>query len=170
MKRQVKDYPVLTTAPELRDSLLDLIRAKFYQGHQVEFAKDRPRLISWVVLYPATWLHSRGVTLPPDRFRQILSAVLVEAASFCEPSKVTYLPAYLRQVIQSHFRIHGEDYYDEAKAIRNRVDRVLMVTGRAQVVQPDPVRGLAQAAAAVRLLKAQKRPVKAPLTRQLDLL
>jgi hypothetical protein len=159
------------TTPEVRDALLDLIQRKFYEGHAVQFAKDRRRLIQWVVCYPAAWLYERGVSsgLPLDRYKEIMSRVLIEAASFAEPTKVTYLPAYLRQVIRSHFRHHGDEIYDEAKSVRNLVDQAMLLSGSVRVAA-DPVRELAQAAAAARLLTARKRPVKARITAQLDLL
>lgn len=166
-RKPVKPETLVT--PEVIDSLLELIRVKFYAGHRVQFAKDLHRLLSWVVLYPSEWLAARGVTvgLPLARYKEIMSAVLIEAASFCEPSKVTYFPAYLRQVIRSHFQHHGDEIYDEAKAVRNLVENAVLVAGQARGSAPDPV---AELAAAARLLTPKKRQVKAPLTRQLDLL
>lgn len=171
MKRSQKPSAPLTT-PEVRDALLELIRVKFYQGESVQFAKDRRRLLEWVVFYPATWLARRGVSqgLPLARYREIMSAVLVDAASFQRATKVNYLPAYLRQVIVSHFQHHGDEIYEEAKSVRNLVEHAMLVAGTVRIATPDPVRELAQAAAAARLLKPQKRAVKPPVNRQLDLL
>lgn len=49
-------------------------------------------------------------------------------------------------VLQSHFRMHGEEYYEEAKSVRAVVEQTLLMTGqmRSQNV-PDPVRDLALA-------------------------
>ena len=55
--------------------------------------------------------------------------VFMQAAAHVE-SKIKYPPAYLAQVIQSHFKIHGEDYYEAAKATRNQVDHVMMMAGQ----------------------------------------
>lgn len=171
MKHSRKFTQVLTT-PEVRDTLLDLIRAKFYQDHPQAFFKDRRRLMEWVVFYPATWFARRGVSsgLPLARYKDIMSAVLIDAAAFQRATKVNYLPAYLRQVIVSHMQVHGDEYYDEAKSARNLVERTMLIAGQARIPEPDQVRELAQAAAAARLLRPTKRPIKAQVNRQLDLL
>jgi hypothetical protein len=168
MNRKTLNSRRQPTPLELRDSILTLIRVKFYQDQPpATFFKNSRHLLSWVGLWPATWLDSRAVTLPIDRYREILAKILVDAAANIRATKVTYLPAYLRQVVQSHFRIHGETYYDEAKAIRNQVEHALLVAGQARSTAPDPVRELAQAAA---LLKPAKRTPKAPVKDQLTLL
>lgn len=173
MKRHAKrvDPPRPKLANETLDTLLDIVRAKFYTGHAVEFAKDRPRLLSWVILWPATWLSDRGVTLPPDRYSAILGQVLVDAAAFSEPTKVTYLPAYLRQCMQSHWRIHGEEYYEEGKAIRTKVEATMFaVAQQPRQAAQDPVRDLAMAARLLKATKSQKRPKQAQDNSQLNLL
>jgi hypothetical protein len=154
------------TSPELIDSLLALIQSKFYHGAGISFLKDRPRLLKWVVLYPATWLKARAVSLPADRYKSILTEILIDAATFCEPTKVTYLPAYLRQVVTSHFQVHGDEYYDEAKSIRNQVESVMLLTAMAgRTPAPDPVRELAQAASLLKVKKPSRKPaVKDQLT------
>lgn len=167
VRHHPQSKPRQITSDDLVDSLLSLIRTKFYQGHPVSFAKDRPRLLKWVVLYPATWLNKRAVTLPSDRYKDILTEILMAAARFCEPTKVTYLPAYLRQVVTSHFQVHGDEYYEQAKSIRNLVDNAVLMAGQArQTAAPDPV---AELAAAARLLRPVKKPAKLQI-RQLDLL
>lgn len=148
------------TSQELIDDLLAFIRTKFYPEHPVQFIKDRSRLLQWVVLYPAGWLNGRGVTLPPARYKAILVTVLMDALRFGQQTKMTYLPAYLRQVVQSHFRIRGEDYYDEAKSARNLAEHIILVAGQARgTAAPDPIQELA---AAARLLKARKPAKLAP--------
>ena len=59
------------TPKELTDTCLDFLRRKFYQqpGDEKGFAQDRSRLLSWVVLWLAGWLNSRGVTIHGDAYR-----------------------------------------------------------------------------------------------------
>ena len=160
--------PKQPTSQELLDSLCEFVQVKFYPGQAVAFAKDRPRILKWVLLYPAGWLNSRGVTLPPERYKAILVEVLLDALRFGMNSKVTYLPAYLRQVVQSHFRLHGEKYYGEAKTARNLVEHAVLVAGKSVTNQAsDPVRELAQAA---RILKARRTILKPVVKDQLNLL
>jgi len=159
--------PKQPTPQELLDSLLDFLQRKFYQGYAVTFAKDRPRLLKWVVLWPAAWLNKRGVTLPADRYREIFMTVFMDTLRHGTTEKINYLPAYLATVIQRHFSHHEEEIYDEAKSIRNLVENALAITGKCSQPAPDPVLDLATAAS---LLKPKKRHLSPSKTSQLDLL
>lgn len=156
------------TPEELTDACLDLLRRKFYNqpGDERCFFQDRSRLLDWVVLWPAAWLNGKGVTIHGDAYREIFQKVFFQASAHVE-SKVKYRPAYLCQVIQSHFKIHGEDYYDQAKAVRNIVEQTLLLVGHHKHPASDPVREMAAARQILTRWKkktAQKMPVKAQLT------
>lgn len=168
MKRKKTPFrPKQPTPQELRDNLAQFIRSKFYPGEAIAFTKDLPRLLSWVILWPATWLNERGVTLPASRYQEILTNVLMDAARF-GTGKITYRPAWLKQAMQSHFRIHGEDYYEEGKSLRSLVESTLNTTSQIPRQTPDPIRLLAQAQ---KLLKPTKKPSpKPPVNDQLTLL
>lgn len=170
MKRrpQTKPSRKQPTSDELLGSCLSLIQRKFYEDHAGSFAKDRPRLLKWVVLWPARWLNERGVTISADRYKEIFDAVLLDALAQCRQAKINYLPAYLATVIQSHWRIHGEEYYAQAKSVRNLAENALLMAGKITgQAAPDPIRELATAS---RLLKPKKKPLKSPLKDQLTLL
>jgi len=162
--------PAQPTPKELTDSCLDFLRRKFYNqpGDDRCFAQDRSRLLAWVVLWPAGWLNGKGVTLHGDRYRQIFYDVFFQADSH-RSDKIKYRPAWMKMVIQSHFKIHGEDYYDEAKALRNKVDQVLLVAGRSLAPTTDPVRELAAARQILSSGKPKKTTVKPPVKAQLNL-
>ena len=152
---------------DLLNDLLEFLRQKYYAGHAVNFVKDRKNLLKWVVLWPASWLIKKGVTLPEARYKQIFTAVFLEALQF-QTAKVTYLPAYLRQVIQSHFDHHGDEIYEEAKSMRNLTDHVMLMAGKSpRSAAPDPVADLARANS---LLTAKKRVIKSAASNQPDLL
>lgn len=155
---------------ELRDACLNFLRTKFYNqpGDDRCFAQDRSRLLAWVVLWPASWLNGKGVTIHGDRYREIFMKVFMQASAFVQ-SKVKYRPAYLRQVIQSHFKIHGEDYYDEAKSVRNQVESIMLLVGKAGPKETDPVKDLASARDILTALKPKKASLKTPLNSQLNL-
>ena len=94
-------------------------------------------------------------------------SVFMDGLRFGNTEQITYLPAWLAKVIQSHFAVHGDEIYDEGKNLRAVADRILLVAGRQVQPGPDPVRDLATAA---RLLKAPKRSPKSPVNFQLTLL
>jgi len=107
-----------------------------------------------VILWPASWFNKKGVTVPADRYKKIVTDILMTAVQLGNTEAIRYRPAWLMKVIQSHFTIHGDEYYEEAKSIRNLTDHALLFAGKAAVRAPDPVGELA---AACRLLKPTKR-------------
>ncbi len=144
---------------ELVDDLMHFIQTKFYPGKAVDFAKDTPNLHRWVVFWPAGWFTRRGVTVLGTEYKRILTSILLDALRFQKAEKITYLPAYLKMVVQSHFKHHGDELYQSAKNIRTLAENVLLVAHKSPVAAPDPVREMAQAA---RLLKRPKKPVVKP--------
>lgn len=155
------------TSEELRDDLLGFIQRKFYQGEAVAFAKDRRLLLKWVVLFPAQWLDERAVTLPTERYREVFMKVMLEALSCGNTGAIKYRPAWLGKVIQSHFAVHGQELYDEAKSARALAENALLMCGKLSRTEPDPVREFARAAS---LLVPSKRVKKPTVKSQLDLL
>lgn len=160
--------PKQQTSPELLGACISFLQRKFYEGKDEAFAQDRQRLLQWVVCWPAKWLDERGITLSSDRYREIFFSVFMDGLRFGDTGKITYLPAWLAKVIQSHFAHHGDEIYDEAKSIRTLTESALILAGKLPTLAaPDPVRELAQAA---RLLKPKKRAPNPPVKDQLTLL
>lgn len=171
-KSTVEPRPKQQTSEELRDDLLAFIRGKFYPepAHWLAFRKDRPRLLKWVVLWPARWLDERGVTLPPARYKELVVQILMEGIRHGDTGQIAYLPAWLGKVVQSYFGHHEDVIYAEAKALRPRLEATLKSLAAVAALsrQPDPVREMA---AANRLLKpTPKRPAKQAVEGQLSLL
>jgi hypothetical protein len=176
-KRPASKQP---TPVELRDELLRFIETHFYPGHRLEFIKDTPRLLKWVVLKLAEYLDDKAVSIPTARYLQIMTwkggkdaegkqrppGILMEALRFGDTGTITYMPAWLGKVVESHLRIHGEEYYEEGKTIRNYLDHVAARLPQAGAEPPNPTRELAQAA---RLLKTKKKPVNLPRNDQLTM-
>lgn len=156
---------------EIRDTILNFIRTKFYQGHYVDFAKQRRDLLRWVVFELAVYLDSKAVTIPGDRYIAIMcgdKGILMEVIRHMQVTKMTYIPAYLQQCVQSHLKVHGEDYYNEGKSLRNALDAAMKFAKMNVQAEADPVRELA--AAAARLLKPKKPAFKPAPKQQLSLL
>jgi hypothetical protein len=138
---------------EILDTLLGFIRSHWYQdATPAEFLKARPRLLEWVVFEAAGRLDGACLTLPGARYLEIHLEILREALT--HGGRPTYIPAYLRHVVQSHWRIHWERYYEEAKAVTPRIEECLRDLAAGVGKKPDPVRDLAQAK---QLLAVQRR-------------
>lgn len=129
-------------------ALLRLIKGKFYQGAAVNFYKERKLLLRWVVLWPAAWLNKRGVTLPVERYQEIVTGVIMDAAAHGTET-IKFRPAYLGKVIESHFAVHGDEYHAEGKSIAKLADQALvtaLATGKAlPVAAADPVKEMTNA-------------------------
>ncbi len=163
-KRPFRKQP---TSQEMRDELLRFVQAHFYKNDYARFAKDQRMILKLVVLKLAVYLNDQAVTISESRYMEIMrDKILMEAVRFGRVDEVKYPPAYLGQIVDSHLRIHGEDYYDEAKAIRNQVDNALALAHKSATPRSDGVRELATAS---RLLMPTKRAVKMTPHKQLGL-
>lgn len=171
--------PKQTVAKDLMDDLLRFLWLKFYAadpgGDSVAaraFAQDRTRLLSWVILWPARFMSGKGFTIPGERYKQIFTAIILEAIRYGNTSKVSYRPAWLQHVVQSHFRHHWEEYYAEAKSARAQAEHALHVLGQfPRHAVPNPVDDLAVAAALLARQKPAKKPRQKPaINDQLSLL
>lgn len=158
------------TPKELTDSCLDFLRRKFYNqpGDEKCFCQDRKHLLGWVVLWPASWLNKRGVTIHGDAYREIFNKVFMQAAAHAT-DKIKYRPAWMRMVIQSHFNIHGETYYEEAKAVRNQIEQALMLTKNVAAPVADPVKEMAAARDILVAGLVRKKRVQVAVKPQLSL-
>jgi len=164
MKRPFVPQP---TPKELTEELLGFLGRKFYQGDGVNFQKDRSRLLAWVVLWPASWLQSRGVTISTENYRKIVMEVFMDAVIH-GTEKIRYRPAWLKQVIQSHFAMHGDEIYDAAKALRSLVENAIAITGKLTPGKvSDPMREMSLARS---LMSTRKVTKKTEVKEQLPLL
>lgn len=148
-------------------ALLNLIETKFYRGHPVPFAKNKPDLLRMVVLWPAGWLNRHGVSLTAESYQSRLSGIVIDAAAHFDGARVKYLPAWLGVSVQRHFDHHEDEIYDEGKALRNAVESAVAQARGSIVRERDPVRELAQLSSVLRAARGRKAPTAAP-EKQLD--
>lgn len=157
-----------TTSKEVLDGLLGLVQRKFYEGDAVGFVKERRLLLQWALLWPAReWFKPKAVAVPEARYQEILSKIIVEAAAH-QTGPIRYRPAWLAEAIQSHFRIHGEEIYEEAKALRSLAENALLALGKLPAKGQGAV--VDDFANASRLLDRPKRTSKPARKGQLSLL
>jgi len=163
--------PKQTTSQELLDDLLRFVGQKFYTDDYKAFAQDRQHLLKWVILWPAGWFNKRGVTVTGERYKKIFTDVMLNAVRHGNTNQINYRPAWLKMVIQSHFAVHGEEYYAEAKNVRNLAEHAMLVVGKAVgASQPDPVKELATAHALLARSKPKRKTiVKVALNMELKL-
>lgn len=150
---------------EIIDDLMGAIRNSFYPGDDRWF-KDQQFIRFHVVTWPAAWLNAKGVTLPPLRYKEIILDVLQGIKQHGKTEVVQYWPGYLKHCLQTHFKIHKQKIYEEAKAIRNQVEHALLACQRSIQATHDPIEVIALA----RQLNRPKRGVGRKEKTQLNLL
>lgn len=156
------------TPQAVLDALAGLVRRKFYPNDAANFFKDRWKLLQWALLWPARhWFKAKEVSVSPARYQEILTKVIMEAMIH-QGDKIRYRPAWLRMVIQSHFAMHGDEYYDEAKAIRTKAENTLLALGRLPTNAPAGIDAFAVASKLLDATKPKRKPV-AGVTKQPDL-
>lgn len=139
-----QDRPKQSVPSEIKTDLLNAIRNSFYGDlPDKRWHSDKQFILVNVVLWPASYLNDKGVTLPPARYKAIVLDVLMGIKRHGQTESVKYWPGYLKHCLQTHFRIHGEEYYEEGKALRGRLDSVLKTMG--QTPTADPIRVMAEA-------------------------
>lgn len=155
---------------EMVEDILAAIRGQFYfDCKPKQFFQDRNFLLKRVILWPASWLSSRAVTVAPDRYKRILLDIFQDIKRHGKTDQVAFWPGYLAKCVQDHFKHHGEDIYNEAKNVRAILDAELSKLG--SIPRPDPIKALADAASILRPLKRHKLDKSSPArSKQLTLL
>ena len=113
---------------EIIQDVLAAIRSACYASNDVapkQWYQDRVFLLQRVVLWPAGWLHKRGVSLPPERYKEILLSIIKDIRIHGQASTVKYWPGYLAKCVQDHFKHNEDNLYNEAKAFRAVLERTL---------------------------------------------
>lgn len=170
MKPRKQVRSVQQTPAEVLEALLGLVQRKFYAGEVVNFAKDRKRILQWALLWPAReWFKPKSVSLPAARYQEILTKVIMEATIY-QAGKINYRPAWLARVIQSHFEAHGDEIYDEGKAVRNVAENALLALGKLPVREDALVNDFAAASQLLDAAKPAKRKRAIQIDNQLNLL
>jgi hypothetical protein len=164
------DRPKQQIPAEIVADLMSAIRNQFYPdaalggpaakhwGQDSHFIKIR------VVLWPATWLNKKGVTLKPERYKQIILEVLNEIKTHGQTEVVKYWPGYLAKCIQERFKHQAEQIYQEGKNLRTQLENTI---GKLPTPTIDPIIVMAEARNALLKAGAARTSKKPP--GQLDL-
>jgi hypothetical protein len=165
VKAHVEERAKQPLPAEIVGDLLASIRGAFYGDFTDKQWHQEKRFLTRVVTWPAAWFNRRAVTVRPERYKQIVLGILDGIKAHGSTAAVKFWPGYLLRCVQEHFKHHGDEYYEEGKAVRSIVDRALsQATGRPAA---DPVQALAQANA---VLAPRTRARKIVPGKQLDLI
>jgi len=111
---------------ELMRGWLGFIKEQLNRGREEKEFYSALGIYRKALTHFAAQLNAKAVTLPPGRYSQIVYGVLMTIRDNGNLDGIKYLPRYVLHCFQEHWKHHGEEYYEEGKALRSRVDRVLL--------------------------------------------
>jgi hypothetical protein len=110
--------PAQKETEDLIGEMLTLLRRDFYPKKEKEFFQDK-RLLLKAITCPADWMKEHGVAAPASKYRAILHAVISTLKRHASPAKKLRFSAYLLHCVQEHMKHHGDEYYTDAKQVRD---------------------------------------------------
>ncbi len=114
--------PTQDTPADLIARLLTTIRGQFCGDMTPgQWAMHSHFLKRNVVLWPARFMWTKGFTIPAPRYEAIFRDIFQTIKTRGQTQAVTFWPGYLMHCTQQHWHHHWEEYYDEAKSLRNQV-------------------------------------------------
>jgi hypothetical protein len=142
---------------------MDLVRRDLYRGKPDKAWHSQKKMVKKAVLYPAKWLKQRAVPMSGERYQEIVQDIVATMVREGSLHKVAYMSRYLYVTVQRHMDHKGDAYYQEGKAIRNRVD--VFLKGLEQFnrgpATADVVESFAQAEALIKFDKRKPGPRRA---------
>jgi hypothetical protein len=111
-------------APDaLLEHLMARVRGDLYKGKPERVWFTQQVRVKAALTLPAAWLDERKVEISAERYQAILESILhTIKAHGRSPKQLGPFPcAYLHSCVEKHLAHHGDEYYEEGKAIRNRV-------------------------------------------------
>jgi hypothetical protein len=156
---------------EIVQDLMGVIRNSFYGDLPPKrWFEDQGFIRRKVVCWPAGWLISKGVTLKPERYKEIVMGVITTIKHHGDTGGVKYWPGYLLHCLQMHFKCHGDEIYEEAKSLRTALEKTIQHVSLkcgAGKTWVDPIEVLAMAG---KVAATGRRHKKAKPAKQLEFL
>lgn len=108
------------------DDIMQMIRTQFYAGAKPGvWQRDQHYIRREVVLWPASWLKEKGMTLPAHEYKRLLVEKIVDVKRHIQVAKFTYLPSYLERCIKSHFGCQEDRLYGQVKSVQTPLAALL---------------------------------------------
>ena len=137
--------------------LLDRVRREFYPGAKAKYWFGQQQMVKKALLHPAACLHKMSVELPAARYQAIVNGILDTARDHGNLDRVTFISRYLLHCFQKHMEHHGDKYYREGVAVRNRISVTMTAIERARIGADGTIPTFAQAD---QVLQVGKRKAK----------
>ncbi len=99
--------------------MVETVRARLFKGVSDKEWWQNKRAVEQAVAEPAAYLHARGVYGTAERYRTIISRVIVGIEEHAKRSEIRRMAYYFLHAIQEHMKHQGDGYYEEAKTPRS---------------------------------------------------
>ena len=120
------------------DLILTQIQSRFYHDNQKLFFRDR-RFLLYVITWPASWFHERGLRPPASRYKQLVLDRLDDIQTHGDPDQyLPFFPRYLLKCLQDYLAWHGDSLYQELKHIRNALYNLDSILEQLQPANAQP--------------------------------
>ena len=152
---------------ELMALFLRSIKNQFYKAPHEKLFYQEKFLLQQAITYPAAYLQARGVGLPIERYKALLTTIIRTINAHGNLATVRSPGRYLLHAVQEHMRHHGEDYYEAGKRTRDALADALMGlkprTKGAEIQSADsPVAALAETNRILSAGKGGRRKASTP--------
>ena len=156
------DRPSQDTPEALVSRLLTTIRGQFCGDMTPgEWSMHSHFIRKNVILWPARFMFGKGFTLPAARYEQIHRSIFQTIIQNGQTGSVKFWPGYLMHCVQQHWHHHWEEYYGEAKSVRNQVGTLIANCKKIEA-EDRTVEALALAHRVLTSRKPKSRPTAAP--------
>jgi hypothetical protein len=123
----------MTAPAEFIDQMLRMLRGQFYADNAKGYFQQQ-NLLKKALTELASFLFSRGVSLPQDRYQAILMDIIQTIKRHGATDKIQFFGGYFLHSVQRHIVKHGHEYYAEGLTIRNAVENAMLGIQGAQKV------------------------------------
>lgn len=156
------------TPDVLISHLMGRVKTMFYADLPERSWFNQMVRVKAALTLPAVWLQDRQVELSSERYQSIVEGILNTIRAKGRRKVGAFPCAYLHACIESHLKHHIDEYYEEGKAIRNRLRIAMPDLEKARIGADGTVPIFAQVHAT---LDAGKRKAKVkPINKESDLL
>ncbi len=161
--------PTQDTPADLVNDLMQAVRSGFYENAGDQWFKDQAFLRRNVVLWPAGFVVGKGFSMTPERYKGVMLEIFQDIKRHGKTGAVKFWPGYLMKCVQDHFKIHWDEYYQEAKSLRMKLDQAMFAARSATEAQrgPDLVESMAAAHSALKAAKKAKQKPASDLQKSL---
>jgi len=143
------------------DEMLRMLRGQFYPDNAKGYFQQQT-LLKKALTELASFLFSRGVSLPQARYQAILMEIIQTIKRHGATAKIQFFGGYFLHAVQQHITHHGHKYYTEGLSIRNTLENTMLGIQKGRGSTPKEDSTVERLAELNALLKAGKRRSRFP--------